>query len=445
MSSTCERQPARQPFSCVFREQQAGREVYQKKSESVPLETARFRPTIRSNESQKAERKIAVKVVVAIDSFKGSMTSMQAGDAAREGVLRVFPEAEVVVRPMADGGEGTTAALVEGRHGRLRSLPVTGPLGRPVMAQYGILPEGGTAVLEMAAAAGITLERELRPLQATTYGVGEMIADAIAQGCRDFLIGIGGSATNDGGVGMLQALGFVFRDRNGKAVGRGAGALSEIASVDASGARAELKDCRFRIACDVTNPLCGANGATFVFGPQKGVTPALRDVIEAGMQNYAAVTAGYLGRELSAVPGTGAAGGLGFALLAYLRAQLVPGIELIAQAVELEREICTADVVLTGEGRLDGQTAMGKVPAGVAGLAKRYGVPVLAFAGSVEPGAQLDVRSGIDAFFPILRRVVTLEQAMDPEQAQRNMADTVEQVFRLLAIKKERTGKGEAV
>ena len=377
-----------------------------------------------------------MKAVVAIDSFKGSMTSMQAGNAAKEGILRAVPGAEVVVRPLADGGEGTTEALVEGFSGTLRTITATGPLGRPVQASYGVLNDRGTAVLEMAAAAGITLEKEKDPLRATTYGVGEMLRDAIAQGCRKFILGIGGSATNDGGVGMLQALGWTFFDDAGNPViDGGAGVLSKIARVDDSGVLPALKDCEIQVACDVNNPLCGPNGATSVFGPQKGVTEDLQPMVEAGMRHFSEVSAAHLGRDVSETPGTGAAGGLGFALLAYLHAHLTPGITLILDAIGLESEVKDADVVVTGEGRLDFQTAMGKVPVGVAGLAKKYGKTVLAFSGSVTKDAGECNRHGIDAFFPILRTVCTLEEAMDTANATANMADTVEQAFRLLAAK----------
>lgn len=373
-----------------------------------------------------------MKAVIAIDSFKGSMTSMEAGNAARKGILAVYPEAEVIVRPLADGGEGTTEALAEGLGGELISVTVTGPLGRPVTAAYGILPETNTAVMEMAAAAGITLEKEKDPLHATTYGVGEMIMDALNRGCRDFLIGIGGSATNDGGIGMLQALGFVFRDEQGCQVPGEAASLERIRSVDGTGVAPAVWESRFRIACDVNNPLCGPRGATHVFGPQKGVTAELMDRLENGMANYAAVSATYLGKELKEAPGTGAAGGLGFAFYGYLKAQLTPGIDLVLDAISLENELRDADIVLTGEGRLDFQTAMGKVPAGVAKLAKKYGKTVLAFAGGVTEEAVECNQIGIDAFFPILRSVVTLEEAMKPETAKKNMSAAVQQAFLLI-------------
>ena len=375
-----------------------------------------------------------MKVVAAIDSLKGSLSSMEAGLAAREGILRAHPEAQVVVKPLADGGEGTVDALIEGMGGERIDLTVTGPLGEPVPAYYGYLKETDTAIMEMASAAGITLVsgKEKNPLAATTYGVGEMIRDAAQKGCRNFIIGIGGSATNDAGIGMLQALGYLFIDQDGQDVGQGAQALGRIAAVCTSNAYPKLSECRFQVACDVTNPLCGENGATYIYGPQKGVTDDMKAQLDADMASYARVTKETLGNDFAEAEGAGAAGGLGFALLSYLHAELTPGIDLILDAVGLEDELKDADIVVTGEGRLDHQTAMGKAPVGVAKLAKTHGAKVLAFAGSVTKGARVCNESGIDAFFPIVRGVTTLEEAMAPEHARENMADSVEQVFRLL-------------
>lgn len=375
-----------------------------------------------------------MKVVAAIDSLKGSLSSMEAGFAIREGVLRSHPEALVVVKPLADGGEGTADALIEGMGGDRVDITVTGPLGKPVTAYYGYLKETGTAIIEMASAAGIILvsEEEKNPLAATTYGVGEMIRDAALKGCRNFIIGIGGSATNDGGIGMLQALGYDFLDQHGRDVGQGAQALGRISSVCTSNVCPELADCRFQVACDVTNPLCGENGATYIYGPQKGVTDEIKSQLDADMAHYARVTSETLGNHFADAEGAGAAGGLGFALLSYLNARLTPGIDLVLNAVGLEEELKDADIAVTGEGRLDHQTAMGKAPVGVAKLAKKYGVRVLAFAGGVTKDARVLNETGIDAFFPIVRGVTTLEEAMAPEHARENMADSVEQVFRLL-------------
>ena len=375
-----------------------------------------------------------MKVVVAIDSFKGSLTSIEAGMAAKEGILKAHPDANVVIKPLADGGEGTTDALIAGLGGERIDLTVTGPLGTPVNAHYGYLAEKNTAILEMAAAAGIILirESEKNPLTATTYGVGEMIADAMERGIRNFIIGIGGSATNDGGIGMLKALGYQFSDENGQDVGEGGQALERVSSIIIEKANPILKECSFHIACDVTNPLCGKNGATYIYGPQKGVTPEIAEELDQAMNHYASVTSKFLHNDYASAEGAGAAGGLGFAFLSYLNATLTPGIDLILNAVELEKELEDTDITVTGEGRLDHQTAMGKAPVGVARLAKKYGSKVVAFAGSVTPEATACNAAGIDAFFPIVRGITTLAEAMDPKNAKSNMAASVEQVFRLL-------------
>lgn len=276
----------------------------------------------------------------------------------------------MIIKPLADGGEGTTDALIEGLNGKRIPLTVTGPFGDPISCYYGYLPETSTAVIEMAAAAGITLSDRHDPLTATTRGVGEIILDAVRRGCRDFIIGIGGSATNDGGIGMLSALGFSFLSENGSDAGEGGQALGKVCSVDISGQDPRLKDCRFRVACDVTNPLCGKNGATYIYGPQKGVTEDMKEPLDQAMSHYARVCASFLGKDCSLAEGAGAAGGLGFAFLSFLNARLIPGTSLILEAVGLEEELKDADIVITGEGRLDHQTAMGKAPVGVASLAK---------------------------------------------------------------------------
>lgn len=375
-----------------------------------------------------------MKVVIAIDSLKGSLSSMEAGTAIKDGVLAAKPDAEVIVKPLADGGEGTTDALIEGMNGERIDLTVTGPMHTPVDAYYGYLKDTNTAVMEMASAAGITLvpDSEKNPLLATSYGVGEMINDAIQRGCRNFIIGIGGSVTNDGGIGMLKALGVRFLDENGEDAGEGGQALAKVARIDVSGMNPLLKECHIQIACDVNNPLCGENGSTYVYGPQKGVTEDMKKTLDEAMAHFARVTSETLENDYMNTPGAGAAGGLGYAFLAYTGAALTPGIELILDAVGLEEELSGADVVVTGEGRLDFQTAMGKAPVGVARLAKKYNAKVIAFAGSVTKEATACNKEGIDAFFPILRSVCTLAEAMDPVAARNNMTATVEQVFRLL-------------
>lgn len=378
-----------------------------------------------------------MKIVIAIDSLKGSLSSMEAGHAIEQGIRNVLPETKVLVKPLADGGEGTTEALVEGLGGDMVQVQVHGPLETPVNAAYGVIRESNTAIMEMAAAAGIILVgNDKRPLDATTYGVGEMIRDAITRGCREFIIGIGGSATNDGGIGMLTALGYEFLDAEGKPAGIGAGALYKVAKICDDKVMPELKDCHFRIACDVTNPLCGENGSTYIYGPQKGVTVELRDELDHAMGAYAQVVKAYNGTDYAKTPGAGAAGGLGFAFLSFLSGELLPGIELVLNAVEMDKAMEGADLVFTGEGRLDYQTAMGKAPVGIAKMAKKHGAKVIALAGAVIEGAQECNEQGIDAYFPILRQVVTLDEAMDPATARKNMVETTEQIMRLVAAVK---------
>ncbi len=374
-----------------------------------------------------------MKVVIAIDSLKGSLSSMDAGNAIKEGILKAV-DAEVIVKPLADGGEGTTDALIEGMGGEKISLTVKGPLETPVDAYYGYLKESNTVIMEMAAASGITLipKEALNPLKATTYGVGEMIKDAIQRGIRNFIIGIGGSATNDGGTGMLTALGYEFLDADGQPVGFGGQCLEKIASISAENRLTELDECHFKIACDVENPLCGLKGATYIYGPQKGASDSLLPLLDAGMQNYGHAAETFTGKHTMEMAGAGAAGGLGFAFVTFLNGELKSGIDLILDAVDLEDSLKDADFVITGEGRLDQQTAMGKGPAGVAKLGKKYGAKTIALAGSVTEDAHACNAAGIDGYFCILSSVCTLEEAMDADTTRRNLSLTAEQLFRLL-------------
>lgn len=377
-----------------------------------------------------------MKVVVAIDSLKGSLTSLEAGEAIQEGILRAISDAEVIVRPLADGGEGTVEALTRGMNGRYEKITVTDPLGRPTDAVYGILEDLHTAIIEMSAAAGITLidAKDRNPMNTTTYGVGEMIRDAIGKGCRHFFIGIGGSATNDGGIGMLQALGYGMLDTEGKQVSLGAKGLAELVSITDEDVLPELKKCTFQIACDVKNPLCGEKGCSAVFGPQKGATPDMITQMDRWLGKYALLTANRYKKADSQYPGTGAAGGMGFAFLSYMNAELRSGVQIVLEETKLEEYVKDADIVVTGEGCLDGQSVMGKAPIGVAALAKKHHKKVIAFAGCVTEDAKVCNQNGIDAFFPILRNVVTREEAMQAENARRNMTDTAEQVFRLIKV-----------
>ncbi len=376
-----------------------------------------------------------MKVVVAIDSFKGSLSTFESGKAVTEAVHAVYPEARVVVCPLADGGEGTVAAIVGATGGKTCHAEVTGPLGKKVIAEYGVIDHTKTAVIEMSAAAGITLisPEERDPLLATTYGVGELISHAITvNGCRRFVIGIGGSATNDGGTGMLRALGFEFLDKNGAPIPLGAQGLANLAEIRTEHMLPALSACEFHIACDVKNPLCGENGCSAVYGPQKGATPESIPKMDAWLADYAALTKRIFPRSDAEYPGTGAAGGMGFAFLSYLGGKLESGIELVIQITALEEKLKDADLVVTGEGRLDAQSCMGKAPVGVAKTAKKYHKPVIAFAGGVTQDATECNRHGIDAFFPILRTPCTLENAMHLENAYQNLKATAEQVFRTI-------------
>ena len=377
-----------------------------------------------------------MKAVIAIDSLKGSLSSIEAGQAIAEGIRKADAKADVVIRPLADGGEGTVEALVCGMNGTLQHVKVTGPLGEPVVCEYGIIDETKTAVIEMSGAAGITLvpDTKKNPLYTTTYGVGEVIRDAIEKGCRRFIVGIGGSATNDGGIGMLQALGYGFLNKDGQQVPFGAIGLKELETITDTYVLPELAECEFKIACDVTNPLCGENGCSAVYGPQKGADPSMIMEMDKWLRYYAALAREKFPKANPNEPGTGAAGGLGFAFLTFTNAVLESGIKIVLEETELESYVKGADVVVTGEGRLDFQTAMGKAPVGVAGLAKKFDIPVLAFAGSVTKDATECNKNGIDAFFPILRGISTLEEAMKPENAKQNLTDTAEQAFRLFNI-----------
>lgn len=373
-------------------------------------------------------------IVIAMDSLKGSLTSLEAGNAAAEGVRRVYPMADIQVRPLADGGEGTVAALTQGMGGELHTVPVLGPLGEKVDAVYGILPDERTAMIEMSAAAGITLvpAGKRNPLHTTTYGVGQIIRDAAGRGCRSFLVGIGGSATNDGGIGMLQALGYDLLDGSGHAVPFGAEGLAGIQRISAQNVLPELRECTFRIACDVTNPLCGSQGSSAVYGPQKGAAPDMVEKMDRWLARFAELTRTLRPEADPDVPGSGAAGGLGFAFLNYTNAVLESGVKIVLEKTRLAEYIAGADLVITGEGRLDAQTVMGKAPAGAARIAKEYGKPVIAFGGCVSEDARVCNEYGIDAYFPIIRQAMSLKKAMEPHTACQNMAGAVEQVLRAM-------------
>ena len=373
-------------------------------------------------------------VIIAIDSFKGSLTSLQAGNAVKDAILRLDSNCSVTVKPLADGGEGTVEALASGFDSEIIELTVNGPLLTPVAAKYCILKDSKTAVIEMAAASGITLisAAERNPLETTTYGVGELIKDAVCRGCRRFIVGIGGSATNDGGTGMLTALGYRFLDKNNAPIPMGAKGLKELYRISCDHVIPELADCSFHIACDVTNPLCGEQGCSAVYGPQKGATPAMIADMDGWLAQYASIAKSVSDKADPHHPGAGAAGGLGFAFLTFVNAKLQPGIDIVLREIHIEEDVKNADIVVTGEGRLDSQTVMGKAPIGVAKLAKKYGKKVIAFSGCVTKDAEVCNEYGIDAYFPIIRSISTLEEALDPDNASENLTATAYQVFRLL-------------
>lgn len=375
-----------------------------------------------------------MKVIVAVDSFKGSLSSLEAGAIIKQGIKKAIPDAKVWVRPLADGGEGTVEALTLGMGGKLEHITVTGPLGKSVQCVYGVIEETKTAIIEMSSAAGITLiaESDRNPLNTTTYGVGQIIKEAVFRGCRHFIIGIGGSATNDGGIGMLQALGYGMLDKNHNQVPFGAKGLKELVRITDENVFPKLRECTFRIACDVTNVLCGEQGCSAVFGPQKGATPDMIKQMDKWLARYVELTTQKYPHANANRAGTGAAGGLGFAFLSYTNAVLESGIKIVLEEIKLEQDIKSADIVVTGEGRLDRQTAFGKAPIGVAEIAKKYNKTVLAFSGCATEDAVICNQYGIDAFFPILRTIQTLEEAMDSKNAEKNLLFTAEQVFRLI-------------
>ncbi len=367
-----------------------------------------------------------MKIVIAIDSFKGSLSSLEAGGAVKRAAQKVFPQCDISVFPLADGGEGTARAIAFSRGGERVCLSVTGPLTHKVEAEYYILQDN-TAVIEMSSAAGLTLvpQDKRDPLKTTTYGVGELIKDAINKGCRSFIIGIGGSATNDGGTGMLKALGFEFLDEEGKEIPLGAKGLSSLNKISDRKVLPKLKECSFKIACDVTNPLCGRLGCSAVFSPQKGAKAEDILKMDRWLLNYSR-----LAKEINPLadadfPGAGAAGGLGFAFLAFTNATLQSGVDIVLENCGLEEKIKTADLVITGEGRLDGQTVMGKAPIGVAKLSKKYNKRVIALAGSVGQGAELCLSEGIDEIFCITPKNMPLSEAIKKENALKNIEDTV--------------------
>ncbi|MDR1070130.1 MAG: glycerate kinase [Gracilibacteraceae bacterium] len=372
-----------------------------------------------------------MKVLVALDSFKGSLTSREAGQAVAAGLRRAAPSAVARVVPMADGGEGTVDALVEALGGTRRNARVAGPLGAQAEAGYGLLPDG-TAVIEMAAASGLPLvpPRLRDPRRASTRGTGELMLAALDSGARRLLIGIGGSATNDGGAGMAQALGARLLDAAGAELPPGGGALGRLARVDISGLDPRLRETEIVVISDVTNPLCGPLGASAVYGPQKGASPEDVRELDACLAHYARVLRDQLGQDIAEAPGAGAAGGLGAGLLVFAAAQLRRGTDAVLDTLRFDEMLADCDVVVTGEGRIDAQSAFGKLPQGVAARAKAQGKPALAIVGAVAPGAEVLYDEGLTAIIPICDRPMTLEEAI--ADAARLVQGAAERAFRLL-------------
>lgn len=375
-----------------------------------------------------------MRIVVAPDSYKGSISALAVANAIEQGVLAVFPDAEVIKIPIADGGEGTVEALVVGTNGRMLEQNVMGPLGDNVNAVWGILGDGETAVIEMAAASGLPLvpKDKRDPRIATTYGTGQLMLAAMDQGVRRMIIGIGGSATNDGGTGMARALGARFLDAAGNELPHGGAALAALAEIDTSGMDPRIRGIEIIVACDVDNPLCGPRGASAVYGPQKGATPPMITALDAALANYAAVAKLATGKDIAECPGAGAAGGLGSGLLFFTEAVLKPGVEIVLDVTDFATVVKTADLVISGEGATDFQTAFGKAPVGVAKLAKRYGVPMVCLSGGLGKGADDVLAHGIDGLMSAPPRPMTLEECM--QEGAPLVAEAAVRLCRLLRV-----------
>ena len=375
-----------------------------------------------------------MKVVIAPQSFKGSISALDAAKAMEEGVLRIVSDAETVLVPVADGGDGTLETLVEATGGDIRSVTVTGPIGKAVTAEWGALGDGQTAVIEMARTSGLALlsltERE--PLRATTYGLGEVIREAFDAGFRSFIVGIGGSATNDGGAGMAQALGVRLLDETGENLPLGGAALADLRRIDISGLDKRAIGARFSVACDVSNPLTGPEGASAVYGPQKGATPDLVEQLDAALKNFARVVERDIGTSIDTVPGSGAAGGLGGGMMAFLEGSLRAGIDIVLDHVGLDEKLERADLVITGEGQLDFQTVYNKAPVGVAWRAKQRNIPVIAICGSLGKGFEDVHAEGIDAVASIICAPMTLDEAS--VRSGELIADAVAEAMRFMKI-----------
>lgn len=377
-----------------------------------------------------------MKIIIAPDSFKESMSAECAANAIAKGFELVFPDTQYLCLPIADGGEGTVDALIAAAGGERVLLAVKGPLGDMVSAYYGLLHNGKTAVIEMAQASGLMLvsPEQRNPMHTTSYGTGQLIQDALDKGVENIILGIGGSATVDGGVGMLQALGAIFYDSQQHKLGLGGEVLNHIATIDTSSMSPQLQHCTIEVACDVDNPLVGERGAAAIFGPQKGATPSMVLELEKGLNSFADVIQQVTGHDFRHLSGGGAAGGLSIAAAAFMNAQLKPGIDIVIEAVKLEREILDTDLVIVGEGSMDGQTAGGKAPLGIAKVAAKYNVPVIALSGVLGKGVEALHNEGIDAFFSILPRLSPLDEAL--EQGAENLQQAAYNVAKVLQLGK---------
>ncbi|HZG15494.1 MAG TPA: glycerate kinase [Candidatus Bathyarchaeia archaeon] len=376
-----------------------------------------------------------MKIVIAPDSFKGSLTAQEVGVAIKKGVQKVAPTAEVVVMPMADGGEGTLQCLIDATGGQIWETPVKNPLGKDITAAFGILGDGNTCVIEMAAASGLYLigQQERNPLLTTTYGFGQLIKAGLDRGCRRFILGLGGSATNDGGAGMLQALGYELQDEAGSSIAYGGGELGKLVRIETERADPRLAACTFVIACDVDNPFVGPNGASFVFGPQKGADAMAVQLLDDHLRHFANITEATTGVAIHDVPGTGAAGGVSGALLAFLGGTLKSGIDIVMETTGLAEVMQGADLVITGEGQVDFQTAQGKTPCGVARLAQKSGIPTIIIAGSIGQGIESLYKQGVTAITSIVNRPMSLDEAM--AKAPELLEQAAEQIMRIYFIR----------
>jgi glycerate 2-kinase len=374
-----------------------------------------------------------MKVVVAVDSFKGCMTSNEVSFAVEKGIRQVYKDAEIIKVPIADGGEGTVDTLIEGLGGEFIEKEVHDPLMRKIKVQYGILKDQ-TAIIEMAACSGLPLLKdwERNPMKTTTYGVGELIKDAIEQGCREFIIGIGGSATNDAGLGMLESLGYRFYDKDNQVL-RGIGeSLIKVARIDDAEKLPELKECRFTILCDVDNPFYGKLGAAHVYGRQKGADEGIIQALDQGLKHLSNIIIQFLNKDVSLLKGAGAAGGLGGGFSAFLNGELLPGVDVIFDKINIEEKLKDADFLITGEGKMDFQSVMGKVPDGVSQLGKKFDIPVIGIGGSIMDEAYQLHERGVTALFSIMNSPMSLLEAMENERATQLVENNTRELFRLI-------------